>query len=167
MGTKQRAIKRKSSLSFYMLSNTPTLHLVSPQSGRSTYTLSWEETLPACLVGLLSPSLIMKNLKCSKNKTKEPMEFLISVIMFLLPKDTLEHPRVKDFINHQFGEEGVTTEAILNFFPNAARETQAEDMTNFDWRDVFNITDRFLHLANQYLEVRGINPLEDHSETHG
>lgn len=95
------------------------------------------------------------------------MEFLISVIMFLLPKDTLEHPRVKDFINRQFGEEGVTTEAILNFFPNVARETQAEDMTNFDWRDVFNITDRFLHLANQYLEVSGINSLEDHSEPHG
>lgn len=92
------------------------------------------------------------------------MKFLISVIMFLLPKDTLEHPAVKDFINQQFGEEGVTTEAILNFFPSGARETQAEDMPDFDWRDVFNVTDRILHLANQYLEVSGINPLKGHSE---
>lgn len=92
------------------------------------------------------------------------MEFFISVIMVLLPKDTLEHPAVKDFINQQFGEEGVTTEAILNFFPTGARETQAEDMPDFDWRDVFNVTDRVLHLANQYLEVSGINPLEGHSE---
>lgn len=37
-------------------------------------------------------------------------------------------------------------------------------MTSFDWRDIFNITDRFLRLANQYLEVRGSNPPEDHSE---
>lgn len=95
------------------------------------------------------------------------MEFLISVIMFLLPKDTLEHPTVKEFINRQFGEEGVTTEAILNFFSSGARETQAEDMTNFDWRDVFNITDGFLHLASQYLEVSSIDTFEGHSELHG
>jgi hypothetical protein len=37
-------------------------------------------------------------------------------------------------------------------------------MTSFDWRDIFNITDRFLRLANQYLEVRDSNPPEDHSE---
>lgn len=83
--------------------------------------------------------------------------------MFLLPKDTLGHPTVKDFINSQLGEEGITTEAILNFFPNGPRENRDDDMTNFDWRDIFNITNHFLHLANQYLEVRGINPLEDHS----
>lgn len=112
----------------------------------------------------MSQSLVIKNLKCSENKIKEPTEFLISVTMFLLPKDTLEHPTVKDFINRQLAEEGITTEAILNFFRSGPRESQADGMTNFDWRDVFNITDRFLRLANQYLEVRGINPPEDHSE---
>lgn len=87
------------------------------------------------------------------------MEFLISVTVFLLPKDTLKHPTVKDFINRQLGEEGVTTEAILNFFPHGPREKQADDMTSFDWRDIFNTTDRFLRLADQYLEVRGSGPL--------
>lgn len=133
---------------------------MSKENYRCPYTLLWEESLPACLVNLVSQSLIRKTLK---NKTKEPIEFLISVTVFLLHKDTLGHPTVKDFINRQLGEEGITTEAILNFFPNGPRENQADDMTNFDWRDIFNITDHFLHLANQYLEVRGINPLEDHS----
>lgn len=93
------------------------------------------------------------------------MEFLISKTMFFfLPKDTLQHPTVKDFINRQLGEEGITTEAILNFFPNGPRENQADDTISVDWRDIFNITDRFLRLANQYLEVRGSTPPEDHSE---
>lgn len=85
-------------------------------------------------------------------------------LCFFLPQDTLQHPTVKDFINRQLGEEGITTEAILNFFPNGPRENQADDMTSFDWRDIFNITDRFLRLANQYLEVRGSSPPEDHSK---
>lgn len=84
--------------------------------------------------------------------------------MLFLTQDTLQHPTVKDFINRHLGEEGITTEAILNFFPNGPRENQADDMTSFDWRDIFNITDRFLRLANQYLEVRGSSPPEDHSK---
>ncbi|KAH0500847.1 Retinal-specific ATP-binding cassette transporter [Microtus ochrogaster] len=79
-------------------------------------------------------------------------------------RDTLEHPAVKDFINQQFGEEGVTTEAILNFFPSGARETQAEDMPDFDWRDVFNVTDRVLHLANQYLECLVLDKFESYDD---
>ncbi|XP_057649320.1 retinal-specific phospholipid-transporting ATPase ABCA4 [Chionomys nivalis] len=79
-------------------------------------------------------------------------------------RDTLEHPTVKDFINQQFGEEGVTTEAILNFFPSGARETQAEDMPDFDWRNVFNVTDHVLHLANQYLECLVLDKFESYDD---
>ncbi|XP_035294079.1 retinal-specific phospholipid-transporting ATPase ABCA4 isoform X2, partial [Cricetulus griseus] len=79
-------------------------------------------------------------------------------------RDTLGHPTVKDFINRQLGEEGITTEAILNFFPNGPRENQADDMTNFDWRDIFNITDHFLHLANQYLECLVLDKFESYGD---
>uniref|UniRef100_A0ABK0KWE8 Rho GTPase activating protein 29 n=1 Tax=Rattus norvegicus TaxID=10116 RepID=A0ABK0KWE8_RAT len=82
----------------------------------------------------------------------------------LLKNDTLQHPTVKDFINRQLGEEGITTEAILNFFPNGPRENQADDMTSFDWRDIFNITDRFLRLANQYLECLVLDKFESYDD---
>lgn len=74
--------------------------------------------------------------------------------MLLLPKDTLENPTVKAFWNRQLGEEGITAEAILSFLYKGPREGQADDVGNFNWRDIFNITDRALRLANQYLEVR-------------
>ncbi|KAL1772572.1 retinal-specific ATP-binding cassette transporter [Sigmodon hispidus] len=79
-------------------------------------------------------------------------------------RDTLEHRIVKDFINRHLGEEGITTEAILNFFPNGPRENQADDMTNYDWRDIFNITDRFLHLADQYLECLVLDKFESYDD---
>ncbi|KAJ8793555.1 hypothetical protein J1605_019389 [Eschrichtius robustus] len=68
-------------------------------------------------------------------------------------RDTLENPTVKASWNRQLGEEGITAEAVLNFLYRGPREGQADDMDSFDWRDIFNITDRMLRLANQYLEV--------------
>lgn len=82
------------------------------------------------------------------------MEFLNTVTVLLPPKDTLENPTVKGFLNSQLGEEGITTEAVLNFLDRGPRESQANDEANFNWRDVFNITDRTLRLASKYLEVR-------------
>ncbi|EDL12328.1 ATP-binding cassette, sub-family A (ABC1), member 4, partial [Mus musculus] len=79
-------------------------------------------------------------------------------------RDTLQHPTVKDFINRQLGEEGITTEAVLNFFSNGPQEKQADDMTSFDWRDIFNITDRFLRLANQYLECLVLDKFESYDD---
>lgn len=43
---------------------------------------------------------------------------------------------------------------MLNFLYKGPQENQADDVANFDWRDVFNITDRTLRLASRYLEVR-------------
>ncbi|KAF3819618.1 hypothetical protein GH733_015127 [Mirounga leonina] len=67
-------------------------------------------------------------------------------------RDTLENPTVKAFLNSQLGEEGITAEAVLNFLDRGPRESQANDVANFNWRDVFNITDRTLRLASKYLE---------------
>lgn len=82
--------------------------------------------------------------------------------VLLLPKDTLANPAVKGFLKRQFGEE-ITAEAVLNFLYKGPREDRADDMANFDWRDIFNITDRALYLANRYLEVRGSKPSKGHT----
>lgn len=88
------------------------------------------------------------------------MDFLNAVTLLLLPKDILANPTVKAFLNKQFDED-VTAEAVLNFLYKGPRESQADNMANFDWRDIFNVTDRTLRLANQYLEVRGSSKLPE------
>lgn len=82
------------------------------------------------------------------------MVFLNTTTVLLPPKDTLENPTVKAFLNNQLGEEGITVEAVLNFLDRGPRENQANDVANLNWKDVFNITDHTLRLASRYLEVR-------------
>ncbi|XP_073907052.1 retinal-specific phospholipid-transporting ATPase ABCA4 isoform X1 [Castor canadensis] len=79
-------------------------------------------------------------------------------------RDTLEHPTVKDFMNRQLGEEGVSAEAIRNFLSKGPRESQGDDMINFDWRDMFNLTDRSLRLASQYLECLVLDKFESYDD---
>ncbi|XP_007128068.1 retinal-specific phospholipid-transporting ATPase ABCA4 [Physeter macrocephalus] len=79
-------------------------------------------------------------------------------------RDTLENPTVKASWNRQLGEEGITAEAVLNFLYRGPREGQADDMDNFDWRDIFNITDRTLRLANQYLECLILDKFESYDD---
>ncbi|XP_059941358.1 retinal-specific phospholipid-transporting ATPase ABCA4 [Mesoplodon densirostris] len=79
-------------------------------------------------------------------------------------RDTLENPTVKASWNRQLGEEGITAEAVLNFLYRGPRGGQADDMDNFDWRDIFNITDRTLRLANQYLECLILDKFESYDD---
>ncbi|XP_057573896.1 retinal-specific phospholipid-transporting ATPase ABCA4 [Hippopotamus amphibius kiboko] len=79
-------------------------------------------------------------------------------------RDTLENPTVKAFWNRQLGEEGITAEAILNFLYKGPREGRADSMDNLDWRDLFNITDGTLRLANQYLECLILDKFESYDD---
>ncbi|XP_036901420.1 retinal-specific phospholipid-transporting ATPase ABCA4 isoform X3 [Sturnira hondurensis] len=79
-------------------------------------------------------------------------------------RDTLANPTVKGFLNKQFGEEGITVEVVLNFLRKGAPDSQADDMANFNWRDIFNVTDRALRLANQYLECLVLDKFESYDD---
>uniref|UniRef100_A0A8C9I387 ATP binding cassette subfamily A member 4 n=1 Tax=Piliocolobus tephrosceles TaxID=591936 RepID=A0A8C9I387_9PRIM len=79
-------------------------------------------------------------------------------------RDILGNPTVKDFLNRQLGEEGITAEAILNFLYKGPRESQADDMANLNWRDIFNITDRTLRLVNKYLECLVLDKFESYND---
>ncbi|KAF0872871.1 ABCA4 protein, partial [Crocuta crocuta] len=79
-------------------------------------------------------------------------------------RDTLENPAVKDFLNSQLDEEGITVETVLNFLYKGPREDQADDMASFNWRDVFNITDRTLRLASRYLECLILDKFESYDD---
>ncbi|XP_026353368.1 retinal-specific phospholipid-transporting ATPase ABCA4 [Ursus arctos] len=79
-------------------------------------------------------------------------------------RDTLENPTVKGFLNSQLGEEGITAEAVLNFLDRGAQESQADGVASFNWRDVFNITDRTLRLASRYLECLILDKFESYDD---
>uniref|UniRef100_A0A8C8ZMQ8 P-type phospholipid transporter n=1 Tax=Prolemur simus TaxID=1328070 RepID=A0A8C8ZMQ8_PROSS len=79
-------------------------------------------------------------------------------------RDTLANPAVKAFLSRELGEEGITAEAILNFLYTGSPESRGDDMANFDWRDIFNITDRTLRLVNQYLECLILDKFESYDD---
>ncbi|KAM6217102.1 retinal-specific phospholipid-transporting ATPase ABCA4 [Rhynchocyon petersi] len=79
-------------------------------------------------------------------------------------RDTLENPTVKDALNRQLREDGITAEAVLNFISNGPRENSADGMSHFDWRDVFNVTDHTLRLVNQYLECLTLDKFESYGD---
>ncbi|KAM4805394.1 retinal-specific phospholipid-transporting ATPase ABCA4 [Urocitellus parryii] len=90
--------------------------------------------------------------------------FFESSTQMTMIRDTLEHPTVKDFLNRHVGEEGITAEVLLNFLYKGPPENRADGMTNFDWRDIFNITDRSLRLVNQYLECLVLDKFESYDD---
>ncbi|KAM5162411.1 retinal-specific phospholipid-transporting ATPase ABCA4-like [Callospermophilus lateralis] len=90
--------------------------------------------------------------------------FFESSTQMTMIRDTLEHPTVKDFLNRHVGEEGITAEVLLNFLYKGPAENRADGMTNFDWRDIFNITDHSLRLVNQYLECLVLDKFESYDD---
>ncbi|KAM4805396.1 LOW QUALITY PROTEIN: retinal-specific phospholipid-transporting ATPase ABCA4-like [Urocitellus parryii] len=90
--------------------------------------------------------------------------FFESSTQMTMIRDTLEHPTVKDFLNRHVGEEGITAEVLLNFLYKGPPENGADGMTNFDWRDIFNITDHSLRLVNQYLECLVLDKFESYDD---
>ncbi|XP_051713429.2 retinal-specific phospholipid-transporting ATPase ABCA4 isoform X1 [Oryctolagus cuniculus] len=77
-------------------------------------------------------------------------------------RNTLRNPAVKGFLDRQLGEEGLAVETLLNFLHNGPQESQADDTANFNWRDLFNVTDRTLRLVHQYLECLVLDKFESY-----
>jgi len=58
------------------------------------------------------------------------------------------------FMDNSLVETDLTTKDILNFLHNGPDVEREEGMPNFDWRNIFNITDQIIRMSNQYGEVR-------------
>ncbi|XP_030254763.1 retinal-specific phospholipid-transporting ATPase ABCA4a isoform X2 [Sparus aurata] len=65
-------------------------------------------------------------------------------------RDTIRNPSVMDFIDRTLEETPFTSKHILNFLHNGPPEDRPADMPDFDWRDIFNLTDRVIRMLNQY-----------------
>uniref|UniRef100_A0A3Q0SWA0 P-type phospholipid transporter n=1 Tax=Amphilophus citrinellus TaxID=61819 RepID=A0A3Q0SWA0_AMPCI len=65
-------------------------------------------------------------------------------------RDTIRNPSVMDFIDRSLETAPFSSKHILNFLHNGPPEERPDDMPDFDWRDIFNLTDRVIRMLNQY-----------------
>ncbi|XP_039982421.1 retinal-specific phospholipid-transporting ATPase ABCA4a [Xiphias gladius] len=65
-------------------------------------------------------------------------------------RDTICNPSVMDFIDRSLEEAPFSSKHILNFLYNGPPEGRPDDMPDFDWRNIFNLTDRVIRMLNRY-----------------
>uniref|UniRef100_A0A7M4FEB7 P-type phospholipid transporter n=1 Tax=Crocodylus porosus TaxID=8502 RepID=A0A7M4FEB7_CROPO len=71
---------------------------------------------------------------------------------------------LRDFLNTQLDNEGLTAEYVINFLHNGSPESREEGMADFDWRNIFNATDQALRLLHQFLECLTLDKFEGHAD---
>uniref|UniRef100_A0A3P8PZK9 P-type phospholipid transporter n=1 Tax=Astatotilapia calliptera TaxID=8154 RepID=A0A3P8PZK9_ASTCA len=65
-------------------------------------------------------------------------------------RDTIRNPSVMDFIDRSLEMAPFSSKHILNFLHSGPPEERPDDVPDFDWRDIFNLTDRVIRMLNQY-----------------
>ncbi|XP_008275380.1 retinal-specific ATP-binding cassette transporter-like [Stegastes partitus] len=78
--------------------------------------------------------------------------FFHNSVQMNMIRDTLRNPTVMDFMDNSLVETDFTTRDILNFLYSGPEEEREAGMPNFDWRNIFNITDQIIRMFNQYGE---------------
>ncbi|KAM9324762.1 retinal-specific phospholipid-transporting ATPase ABCA4 [Gastrophryne carolinensis] len=90
--------------------------------------------------------------------------FFQNSIQMNIVRDTIKNPALKDFINRQLGDDGISADDIINFLYNGHPDSRPEGQPNFDWRNVFNLTDQVVRLFNQYMECLTLDKFEGHDD---
>lgn len=78
--------------------------------------------------------------------------------MSLSLQDTLRNPTVMHFMDNSLQNSSFTTGDILNFLYSGPEEQRETSLPNFDWRNIFNITDQIIRTFNQFAEVGNLSP---------
>lgn len=60
------------------------------------------------------------------------------------------------FLDNSLVESNFTTKDVLNFMHNGPEHEREAGMPNFDWRNIFNITDQLIRMFNQYGQVSNL-----------
>ncbi|XP_053185826.1 retinal-specific phospholipid-transporting ATPase ABCA4-like isoform X2 [Scomber japonicus] len=78
--------------------------------------------------------------------------FFHNSVQMNMIRDTLRNPTVTHFMDESLEDTDFTTKDIINFLHNGPDEEREVGMPNFDWRNIFNITDELIRTFNQYGE---------------
>ncbi|MGH0132671.1 UNVERIFIED_CONTAM: hypothetical protein FKN15_050037 [Acipenser sinensis] len=79
-------------------------------------------------------------------------------------RDTIKNPTVSSLIDRHLEDTEFSSKDILNFLYNGPPSSRPEDMLDFDWRNIFNVTDQVIHLFNQYGECLNLDKFVGHSD---
>uniref|UniRef100_A0A8C5Q6L7 ATP binding cassette subfamily A member 4 n=1 Tax=Leptobrachium leishanense TaxID=445787 RepID=A0A8C5Q6L7_9ANUR len=79
-------------------------------------------------------------------------------------RDTMNNPTVKNFLDRQLEDNGLSAEDAINFLYNGNPDYRPFGQPNFDWRNVFNFTDEAIHLFNSYMECLTLDKFEGHND---
>ncbi|KAM6977694.1 retinal-specific phospholipid-transporting ATPase ABCA4-like [Aplochiton taeniatus] len=84
-------------------------------------------------------------------------DFFYDGVQINLIRETIENPNVMDYIDRSLEDVPFSAQHILNFLSNVQPEDRPDGMPNFDWRNVFNLTDRVIHMLNEYGECLNLD----------
>ncbi|CAH2311465.1 retinal-specific ATP-binding cassette transporter [Pelobates cultripes] len=90
--------------------------------------------------------------------------FLHNSVQMNVVRDTIRNPTVKDFLNRQLGDDGLSADDVINFLYNGNPDSRSANQANFDWRNVFNFTDETIRLFNNYMECLTLDKFEGHND---
>ncbi|KAG7229040.1 hypothetical protein INR49_013159, partial [Caranx melampygus] len=82
----------------------------------------------------------------------------------ILKSDTLRNPTVMHFVDNSLEDTDFSTRDILNFLHSGPEEQREAGMPNFDWRNIFNITDQIIRMFNQYGECISLDKFVAHTD---
>ncbi|KAK7158970.1 hypothetical protein R3I94_005341 [Phoxinus phoxinus] len=91
-------------------------------------------------------------------------DFFQNSVQMNMIRDTLRNPTVMDFLDRRLKETEFSTKDILNFLHNGPEEDRYMNMTNFDWRNVFSLTDQAIRMLNQYSECISLDKFVGHMD---
>uniref|UniRef100_A0A674IDT4 ATP binding cassette subfamily A member 4 n=1 Tax=Terrapene triunguis TaxID=2587831 RepID=A0A674IDT4_9SAUR len=176
---------KKESMYFYDNTTTPFCNaLIQSMESNPLTKIAWSAVKPLLMGKILfaPDSPAVKQILKNANSTFEELErlrlltkaweevgpqlwhFFQSSLQMNMIRNTLKNPTVRDFLNGQLGAEGLTAEDVINFLHNGCPENREEGVADFDWRNIFNVTDQALRLFNQYLECLTLDKFEGHAD---
>uniref|UniRef100_A0A8C9VD64 ATP binding cassette subfamily A member 4 n=1 Tax=Scleropages formosus TaxID=113540 RepID=A0A8C9VD64_SCLFO len=91
-------------------------------------------------------------------------DFFQSGVQMNMIRDTIRNPTVKNLIDKNLEGTEFSSRDILNFLHHGPEEDREEDMPNFDWRNVFNLTDQLIRILNKYGECIDLNKFVGHTD---
>uniref|UniRef100_A0A7N6FL20 P-type phospholipid transporter n=1 Tax=Anabas testudineus TaxID=64144 RepID=A0A7N6FL20_ANATE len=166
--------------SHYSYNNSTTLFcndLMRDLESNPATRIVWNSVKPMLMGHILyaPDSLAVRKIIRNANTTFEELERLRTmgkaweevapqIWAFFQDGDTIRNPSVMDFIDRSLEEAPFSAKHFLNFLHNGPPEDRPDGMPNFDWRDIFNLTDRVIRMLNQYGECVTLNkfvPLPD------
>ncbi|XP_072430717.1 retinal-specific phospholipid-transporting ATPase ABCA4 isoform X2 [Chiloscyllium punctatum] len=90
--------------------------------------------------------------------------FFQNSVQMNIIRDSIKNPTVSYFINRQLEDIDLTAKDILNFLYDRQSIEHAEEIPNFNWQNIFNITDQLLSIFNNYMECLNLDKFEGLSD---